>query len=146
MGNNITTEEITNYQIAANEFLNRVIMPEGCEIAGKSIHNETVIFDCTNMSLWRKFVCVVLYLFFFFFFVADLKCAYIQHLEFHMSAIYNLKAIAEIVQHYYPETLHRLFIVNAPSAFIVMFKVIKPWLNARVSLKTTLANFTIYSP
>jgi hypothetical protein len=53
--------------------------------------------------------------------------------EFHMSAMYHLKAIAEIVQHYYPETLHRLFIVNAPSAFVVMFKVIKPWLNPRVS-------------
>lgn len=50
-----------------------------------------------------------------------------------MSAMYHLKAIAEIVQHYYPETLHRLFIVNAPSAFVVMFKVIKPWLNPRVS-------------
>lgn len=51
-----------------------------------------------------------------------------------MSAMYHLKAIAEIVQHYYPETLHRLFIVNAPSAFVVMFKVIRPWLNPRVSI------------
>ena len=56
MGNHVTTEEISNYQIAANEFLNRVIMPEGCERAGKPIHSETVIFDCTNMSLWRKFI------------------------------------------------------------------------------------------
>lgn len=55
-------------------------------------------------------------------------------LEFHMNALYHLKAIAEIVQHYYPETLHRLFIVNAPSAFVVMFKVIRPWLNPRVSV------------
>ncbi|KAL7312249.1 hypothetical protein PS15m_008034 [Mucor circinelloides] len=106
MGNNVTATEITNYQISANEFLNRVIMPEGCERAGKPIHSETIIFDCTNMSLW----------------------------QFHMSAMYHLKAIAEIVQHYYPETLHRLFIVNAPSAFVVMFKVIKPWLNPRVSI------------
>ncbi|CEP09399.1 hypothetical protein [Parasitella parasitica] len=96
MGNNVTTAEITNYQISANEFLNRVIMPEGCERAGKPIHSETIIFDCTNMSLW----------------------------QFHMNAMYHLKAIAEIVQHYYPETLHRLFIVNAPSAFVVMFKTL----------------------
>lgn len=54
MGNNVTSEEITNYQIATNEFLNRVILPQGSEIAGKSIHSETAIFDCTNMSLWRK--------------------------------------------------------------------------------------------
>lgn len=124
MGNNVTAAEITNYQISANEFLNRVIMPEGCERAGKPIHSETVIFDCTNMSLWRKCVCV-----------NDVsgrqKLTFFA--EFHMSAMYHLKAIAEIVQHYYPETLHRLFIVNAPSAFVVMFKVIKPWLNPRVS-------------
>lgn len=56
MGNNVSTLEITNYQVATQEFLNRVLMPEGCEKAGKSIHSETVIFDCTNMSLWRKFI------------------------------------------------------------------------------------------
>jgi hypothetical protein len=55
MGKEVTTEEITNFQVSANEFLNRVIMPEGCERAGKTIHSETIIFDCTNMSLWRKF-------------------------------------------------------------------------------------------
>jgi hypothetical protein len=49
-----------------------------------------------------------------------------------MSALYHLKAIAEILQHYYPETLNRLFIVNAPGAFVVMFKVVRPWLNPRV--------------
>ncbi|KAI8638717.1 CRAL-TRIO domain-containing protein [Parasitella parasitica] len=107
MGSNVTAAEITNYQIAANEFLNRVIMPEGCERAARPIHSETIIFDCTNMSLW----------------------------QFHMSAMYHFKAIAEIVQHYYPETLNRLFIVNAPSAFVVMFKVIKPWLNQRTLAK-----------
>ncbi|GAA5799651.1 hypothetical protein HPULCUR_005067 [Helicostylum pulchrum] len=100
MGNNVSTLEITNYQIATQEFLSRVLMPEGCEKAGKSIHSETAIFDCTNM-------------------------------KFHMGAFQHLRAIAEIVQHYYPETLHRLFVVNAPSAFVVMFKVIKPWLNPR---------------
>jgi hypothetical protein len=55
MGNHVTTDEMTNYQISANEFLNRVIMPEGCEIAGKPVHSETLIFDCTNMSLWRRY-------------------------------------------------------------------------------------------
>ncbi|KAI8979617.1 CRAL-TRIO domain-containing protein [Mycotypha africana] len=103
LGSHVTSEEITNYQVAANEFLNRVIMPEATEKAGQSIHSETIIFDCTHMSLR----------------------------QFHMSAMYHLKAIADIVQHYYPETLHRLFVVNAPSAFVVMFKVIRPWLNPR---------------
>lgn len=50
-----------------------------------------------------------------------------------MNALYLLKAVADIVQRYYPETLHRLFIVNTPSAFVAMFKIVKSWLNPRVS-------------
>ncbi|RCH97898.1 hypothetical protein CU097_009329 [Rhizopus azygosporus] len=103
MGSKVTRDEIINYHIAANEFLNRVIMPEGCERAGKPIHSETVIFDCTNMGLH----------------------------QFHMNAFYLLKAVADVVQRYYPETLHRLFIVNAPGVFVTMFRVIKAWLNPR---------------
>ncbi|KAI8364511.1 CRAL-TRIO domain-containing protein [Choanephora cucurbitarum] len=103
MGYNVKTDEVSNFQIFVNEFLNRVILPEGSERVGRPIHSETIIFDCTNMSLW----------------------------QLHMSAFSHLRAIAEIVQNYYPETLHRLFVVNAPSAFVVMFKIIKPCLNAR---------------
>lgn len=50
-----------------------------------------------------------------------------------MNAFYLLKAVADVVQRYYPETLHRLFIVNAPGVFVTMFRVIKAWLNPRVS-------------
>jgi hypothetical protein len=103
MGSKVSSEEIVNYHISANEFLNRVIMPEGSERSGKRIHSETIIFDCTNMGLH----------------------------QFHMNALYLLKAVADIVQRYYPETLHRLFIVNTPSAFVAMFKIVKTWLNPR---------------
>ncbi|KAI8993464.1 CRAL-TRIO domain-containing protein [Pilobolus umbonatus] len=103
MANDATSLEITNFYIAINEFLRRVILPESAEISGKDIFSETIIFDCENMSIW----------------------------QLQMNAFYHIKALVDIVQHYYPETLHRLFIVNAPSAFVVMFKIVKPWLNAR---------------
>lgn len=103
LGGHVNSQDIVNYHISANEFLNRVIMPEGSKRAGRRIHSETIIFDCTNMGLH----------------------------QFHMNAFYLLKSVADIVQRYYPETLHRLFIVNSPAAFVAMFKVIKAWLNPR---------------
>ncbi|KAI8374128.1 CRAL-TRIO domain-containing protein [Radiomyces spectabilis] len=101
LGNELTSEQITNYQVACQEFVGRVIMKESSERLQRIIHRETVIFDCSNMGIR----------------------------QFHMNALYHLKAVADIVQHYYPETLHRLFIINAPSAFVMMWKVIRPWLN-----------------
>jgi hypothetical protein len=49
-----------------------------------------------------------------------------------MSGLLKLKQVADYVQNYYPETLNRLFVVNAPSAFLVMWKIVKPWLNLKV--------------
>lgn len=54
IGSDVTGEEIKHFQVACNEFLNRVIMVEASERAGKPIHKETIIFDCTHMGLWRK--------------------------------------------------------------------------------------------
>lgn len=57
---------------------------------------------------------------------------FFNNIEFHMSALNKMKQVLEHLQNYYPETLHRLFVVNAPSAFLIMWKVIKPWLDQRV--------------
>ncbi|KAI8071715.1 CRAL-TRIO domain-containing protein [Gongronella butleri] len=103
IGADITGDELTKFQVSCNEFLNRVIMVEASERAQRTIDRETLIFDCSNVGLW----------------------------QFHMAGLMKLKLVAGYVQTYYPETLHRLFVVNAPSAFLVMWKVIKPWLDKR---------------
>ncbi|KAI8082839.1 CRAL-TRIO domain-containing protein [Halteromyces radiatus] len=103
LGNDVTSEEIKHFQVACNEFLNRVIMLEASERAGRPIHKETIIFDCTHMGLW----------------------------QFHMSGLLKLKQVAEYVQGYYPETLAHLFVVNAPSAFLVMWRIIRLWLDPK---------------
>ncbi|CAO3576437.1 unnamed protein product [Absidia cylindrospora] len=103
IGSDVTGEEIKHFQVACNEFLNRVIMVEASERAGKTIHKETIIFDCTHMGLW----------------------------QFHMNGLFKLKQVADYVQSYYPETLCRLFVVNAPSAFLVMWKIVRPWLDPK---------------
>ncbi|CAO3609738.1 unnamed protein product [Cunninghamella blakesleeana] len=103
MGLNVTDDELKNFHVSCNEFLNRVLFPEATERIGRHIHKETIIFDCNNMGLW----------------------------QFQMAAFSKMKQVLEHLQNYYPETLHRLFVVNAPSAFLIMWKVIKPWLDQR---------------
>jgi len=49
----------------------------------------------------------------------------------HMStSFYNaIKAILTIDQYYYPESLYKLFIINAPFSFRTLWAVVKPWLH-----------------
>lgn len=50
-----------------------------------------------------------------------------------MPALYYIKAISDIDQKYYPETLNKLYLVNAPSAFVMVWKIVKGWLDPGVS-------------
>jgi hypothetical protein len=34
-----------------------------------------------------------------------------------------------IDQHYYPETLYKMFIVNAPWIFRALWKIVSPWID-----------------
>jgi hypothetical protein len=48
------------------------------------------------------------------------------------------KALAEIDQNQYPETLGRAFIINAPSAFPIVWRMVKPWLDPATVAKITV--------
>ncbi|KAI8333430.1 CRAL-TRIO domain-containing protein, partial [Chlamydoabsidia padenii] len=85
-----------------NEFLHRVVMKDCSEKAGKVISRETVIFDCTGMGLH----------------------------QFHMPAINLMKMMTDMDLSYYPETLGKLFLVNTPSTFVYLWKIVKTWLDA----------------
>lgn len=107
-------------------------MLEASERAGRPIHKETIIFDCTHMGLWRKYTFFDLDTIFSWCAPDKLTWPHDLFLEFHMSGLFKLKQVADYVQSYYPETLNRLFVVNVPSAFLVMWKIVKPWLNLKV--------------
>ncbi|KAI9277730.1 CRAL-TRIO domain-containing protein [Umbelopsis sp. AD052] len=96
-----TVDEVLQYHIGCNEFLHRIIDKDCSKKAGKFINRETVIFDCTGMG-WH---------------------------QFHTPALQYLRAISENDQKYYPETMNKLFIVNAPSAFVIVWKMVKGWLD-----------------
>lgn len=46
-----------------------------------------------------------------------------------MPAINLIRTISDVDQKYYPETLNRLFLVNAPTAFVYVWKIVKAWLD-----------------
>lgn len=46
-----------------------------------------------------------------------------------MPAIQLIRTISDVDQKYYPETLNKLFVVNAPSAFVYVWKIVKGWLD-----------------
>ncbi|KAI8991483.1 CRAL-TRIO domain-containing protein [Mycotypha africana] len=94
-------EEVQGYHIGCNEFLHRVVMKDCSIAAGRHINRETVIFDCTGMN-WG---------------------------QLHMPALNFIRAIADCDQKYYPETLNKFFLVNAPSAFVYVWKIVKAWLD-----------------
>jgi hypothetical protein len=98
---NTKVEEVQGYHIGCNEFLHRVIMKDCSKQAGRTINRETVIFDCTGMG-WH---------------------------QLHMPALNFIKAIADCDQKYYPETLNKFYLVNAPSAFVYVWKIVKGWLD-----------------
>ena len=50
-----------------------------------------------------------------------------------MPALLYIRAISDTDQKYYPETLNKLFLVNAPSAFVMVWKIVKGWLDPGVS-------------
>lgn len=116
--------------MGCNEFLHRVIMRDCSIKANKTINRETVIFDCTNMNWGRKYMnkegwwrwwwCISWWIL-------------LSTTEFHMPALYFIKAISDTDQKYYPETLNKLYLVNAPSAFVMVWKIVKAWLDPGVS-------------
>lgn len=53
-------------------------------------------------------------------------------LELHMPALHFIRAIADCDQKYYPETLNKFFLVNAPGAFVYVWKIVKAWLDPGV--------------
>ncbi|KAI7899977.1 CRAL-TRIO domain-containing protein [Cokeromyces recurvatus] len=101
LAKNAKVEEVNGYHIGCNEFLHRVIMKDCSRAAGRHINRETVIFDCTGMG-WH---------------------------QLHMPALNFIRAIADVDQKYYPETLNKFYLVNAPSAFVYVWKIVKGWLD-----------------
>lgn len=98
-----TIDEFTSYHICYWEYLQRVVYPRASARTGKKISKVVTIVDLSGLG-------------------RD---------QFHSAAIEVLKRIAKIDQEFYPESAHKLYIVNVPWIFQAVWSIIKPWINAR---------------
>ncbi|PON40642.1 Cellular retinaldehyde binding/alpha-tocopherol transport [Parasponia andersonii] len=64
--------------------------------------------------------------------------------NFSKPARYIFMEIQKIDSNYYPETLHRLFIVNAGSGFKMLWKVLKTFLDARTLAKIKVLGYNYH--
>jgi len=60
-------------------------------------------------------------------FIEDLNGLGFHH--WYTPAITVMKAVSEIDTQYYPHAVRKLYIINAPSVFTWMWKLVKPWLD-----------------
>ncbi|KAG0172419.1 hypothetical protein DFQ28_010734 [Apophysomyces sp. BC1034] len=96
-----TIEEFVNYHIGCKEFVNRVLLDECSHTMSKSIRRETIILDCTGMG-WH---------------------------QLHMPALRYIRVLSELDDKYYPDAYNKLYIINAPSAFVHVWKIVKGWIH-----------------
>jgi len=99
----INLEDYTKYHILHWEFVHRVLFPIASARAGRRINQLVTLVD-----------------------VEGLNTSILS-----TTAIEFLRRIAKIDQEMYPESSHRLYIVNVPWLFKAVWKIIRPWLNAR---------------
>ena len=74
---------------------------------GVVVHQVTVILDCAGLGMGTL----------------------------HQHAMRCLKAAAENDQKYYPESLHKLYVVNCPKLISYAWNIVKPWLDERTQKK-----------
>jgi hypothetical protein len=69
--------------------------------------------------------------------IMDLQDFGFKHLS---TSFYGpMKAIMTIDQYYYPETLYKLLIINAPLSFRTLWAVVKPWLHPLTQARVRLS-------
>lgn len=57
------------------------------------------------------------------------------------SAMEYVKRMLSLDQNYYPETLHRMIIINSPWYFSAIFAIIKPWLDEKTANKIMILGY-----
>ncbi|KAJ2771714.1 hypothetical protein IWQ56_001676, partial [Coemansia nantahalensis] len=103
-----TINGLFEFHFLMQEFLCRTIFPECSELAGREISKQVVVFDMAGISIGMLS---------------------------HLPALNMLREMLSKDQLYYPERMHRTYIVNAPSMFVTAWKLIKSWLDPRVISK-----------
>lgn len=105
---NYSDEDLTRYYVQSYERVVNVILPECSRAANKRIEQCVNIIDLSGVNTWSLFVG--------------------KTKQF-------LNLALEIAQNYYPEIMHKSFIVNAGYLFSGIWMVIKGWLDPKTQAK-----------
>jgi hypothetical protein len=105
-----TEERLLKYCVREYEKVHSQVFPACSEALGTNVRLSIVLVDLNGMTM--------------------------KHLS---KKVYGfLKIISGITQEYYPEILHKMFIVNAPKIFTIMWSIIKPWIDKRTKAKISI--------
>lgn len=99
-------DRVVQYHVWEQEACGRLCLQQS-ERLGRIVETTTGIVDVLNMSLW----------------------------QITRDFLALTRAIADVDQGQYPETLGRIYVLNAPSAFPYVYGMIKPWLDPVVTAK-----------
>ncbi|KAJ2787619.1 hypothetical protein GGI15_000581 [Coemansia interrupta] len=103
-----TMGELFEFHYIMQEFIGKTVFPECSHLAGREISKQVVIFDLAGISIGMLS---------------------------HLPALNMLREMLAKDQLYYPECMHRTYVVNAPAMFVTAWKLIKGWLDPRVISK-----------
>jgi len=95
--------DFTRYHILHWEFVQRVLFERGAQRVGHKVDQLVTIVDLSGLSLSLL----------------------------NSTTIEFLQRIAKIDQEYYPDSAHKLYIVNVPWLFKAVWKILRPLLGAR---------------
>jgi len=91
------------------------------------IRNHILMHEETNHLILTEYTSVLDKPYQGIIFIEDLKGLSWHH--WYTPAIHVMKAVSEIDTLYYPNAVRKLYIINAPSIFTWMWKLVKPWLD-----------------
>jgi len=91
------------------------------------IRNHILMHEQTNHLIFTEYDQVLTKPYQGIIFIEDLKGLSWRH--WYSPAISVMKAVSEIDTEYYPHAVRKLYVINAPSIFTWMWKLVKPWLD-----------------
>ncbi|OMH84637.1 Phosphatidylinositol/phosphatidylcholine transfer protein SFH11 [Zancudomyces culisetae] len=98
-----TLPELTRIHNLFQEFATQSLTSDCSKATGKQIYKQTVIFDLSGMGFSMLY----------------------------WPALNMIKDTVEGDQYYFPESMHKTYIVNAPSVFVAIWNIVKTWMDPR---------------
>jgi len=102
---------LTRLMYYTYELMQRVLFPACSRAAGKEINQITVILDLKGISLSEVMA---------------------------KNVINMTNTATKCVQEYFPDIIHKTYIINTPMLFSTFFNIIKPFLNSRTQATTSM--------